>query len=537
MKRVTLIFLLIFSSCLGLIAQTGTVVKGVVVDSINKTPLPFVALFFEGSSQGDISNNGGKFEINASSDVVRDRLLKVMFTGYKTQSIKLNTDSLQTLKIYLSPIPIVEEEVPLLEAIRKKGDEGRNPFPYYLYQLINMVVDNNIPLGNRATNKIDLIKIQEFPAYNHLEGVRLRLSSATNARLHPNLFGKASVGYGFRDKKLKYRGELAWSFDKKAYHENEFPRNNLRLVHEYDIFSPGENNPRSLNDFLLLSYRRSKGAMTYRRFTELNYEKETLFGLSYLLWARISEIKSASELTYLAVDRNEYPTPLPSLKSKDAGLSLRFWPHEAYVQNKRKRTPFSLTYPLFLLSHTVGENSIFGGSHIYHKTEFSLQRRIGLGDHGFLDFVADYQKVWTKAPFPLLLYPNANRGFFVDNKSFFLVRAMEFINDEQYSLKATYVADNLLLAQVPIFNELGFRELFILRGVRGTLSNKNIPNGENGLFVLPEQTIKMNNTPYMEGVVGITNILGILRVEYIHRLTYRDHPGVLKYGFRLDATF
>ena len=77
----------------------------------------------------------------------------------------------------------------------------------------------------------------------------------------------------------------------------------------------------------------------------------------------------------------------------------------------------------------------------------------------------------------------------------------------------------------------------MLRGVWGKLSNKNIPSMNNGLFVLPPQTIKMNNTPYMEAVVGITNILGILRVEYIHRLTYRDHPGVLKQGFRLDATF
>ena len=537
MKKARLLLLLIFSSCLGLIAQTGTVINGSVVDSVNKTPLPFVALFFEGSSQGDISNSGGKFEIIASSDVVRDRYLKVMFTGYKTQKIKLNADSLQTLKIYLPPISIVEEDVPILEVIRKMGDDGRNPFPYYLYQLINMVVDDNIPLGNRETNKFDLIKIQEFPAHNHLEGVRLRLSAASNARLHPNLFGKVSVGYGFKDKQLKYRGELAWSFVKKAYHENEFPRNNLRLVHEYDIFSPGENNPRSLNDFLLLSYRRSKGAMMYRKFTELNYEKETLYGLSYQVWGRISEIESASDLTFSAVDKTKYANPMPALKSKNVGLSLRFWPQEAYIQSKRNRTPFSLTNPLFFLSHTVGENSIYGGNHIYHKTEFSLQRRIGLGNHGFIDFVGDYQKVWTKAPFPLLLYPNANRGFFVDNKSFFLVKAMEFINDEQYSIKATYVADNLMLARVPLFKKLGFRELFIIRGVHGKLSNKNMPDKENGLFILPEQTIKMNNTPYMEGVVGITNILGILRVEYIHRLTYRNHPDVLKYGFRMDATF
>lgn len=523
-------------SCLGLMAQPKAVIKGVVLDSANNTPLPYVALFFEGSSIGDISNSGGEFTIDTSWDVVSERLLKVMFTGYKTQVVKLNSDSLLSVQLFLSPAK-EKEEIPALKVFRILGDEGRNPLPYYIYKLASLVVDDNLSLGNPQTNKVDLYNLQEIPAYNHLEGIRLRLSAATNARLHPHLFAKGNVGYGFKDQKLKYRGELAWSFDEKAYHDDEFPRNNIRLIHEYDIFSPGENNPRLRNDFLLLSYRRSKGAMTYRKFTELNYEKETLYGLSYLFWARMSEIKSASELTYSSVDKATYPNELSALKSKSTGVSLRFWPREAYLQNKRIRTPFWFTEPLFMLSHTVGENTVFGGNELYHKTELSFQKRIDFHEYGHLDLVADYQKVWTKAPFPLLLYPNANKGFIVDNKAFFLIKAMEFINDEQYSLRATYVADNLLFSHVPLLNKLGFRELFILRGTRGKLSNKNIPSSENGLFVLPQQTIKMSNTPYLEGVVGITNILGLLRVEYIHRLTYRNYPGVLKYGFRLDVTF
>lgn len=535
MKRATILFY-ILSSCLGMFAQSETVVNGVVRDALNKTPLPYVALFFEGTSQGDLSNSGGQFSIQAIDEVVRNRKLKVMFTGYHTQEIQISADSLHSVEIYLFPVAH-KDDIPLLEAVRVMGDDGRNLLPYLLYEATNIVLNNNFPLGNPATNKVDLYRIQEIPAYNHLEGVRLRLSAATNARLHPHLFAKGYVGYGFKDGKLKYRGELAWSFDKKAYHDEEFPRNNIRLIHEYDIFSPGENHPRLLNDFLLISYRRSRGAMTYRKFTELNYEKETLYGLSYQIWGRMSEIKSASDLTYSAVDNTQFPNPLPALKSKNAGISLRFWPKEAYTQNKRTRTPFSLNEPLFFLSHTVGENSIFGGNEMYHKSEFSLQRRFDFAQHGHLDIVADYQKVWTKAPFPLLLYPNANRGFFVDNKAFFLVKATDFINDEQFSIRATYVADNLLLARVSLLKKLGFRELFILRGFQGNLSNKNIPTQGNGLFVLPPQTITMNYTPYMEGVVGITNILGVLRVEYIHRLTYRNHPEVLKYGFRFDATF
>ena len=536
MKKSTLILSLILSSCLSLMAQTGIFVNGVVLDAVNGTPMPYVSLFFEGTAHGDLTNSGGKFKIATTDGVVREKRLKVMFSRYYTQELILNADSLHTLEIYLMPVEY-KDEPPIIETMRKLGDEGRNKLPYYLYQITNIVRNDNLPLGNPETNKLDLYRIQEIPAYNHLEGVRLRLSMATNARLHPNLFAKGYVGYGFKDRKLKYRGELAWSFNKKAYHDDEFPRNSIRLIHENDIFSPGQNHPRLPNDFLLYSYNRSRQAMTYRKFTEVNYEKETLYGLSYQLWGRVSEIQSASKLTYSAVDIEKYPEPMALLKSKNAGISLRYYPNEAYIQNKRNRTHFSMTQPLFMLSHTVGENSVFGGDELYHKTELSFQKRVDVGDYGHLDLVADYQKVWTKAPFPMLLYPNANRGFIVDNKAFYLVRAMDFINDEQYSIRATYVADNLLFARVPILKALGFRELFILRGFHGKLSNKNIPSKENGLFVLPQHTITMNNTPYMEGVVGITNILGLLRVEYIHRLTYRNHPGALKYGFRMEATF
>lgn len=521
---------------MGLSAQTEAIVNGIVLDAVNGTPMPYVSLFFEGTAHGDLTNSGGKFKITTTQQIVKEKRLKVMFSRYHTQEIWLNADSLLALEIYLRPTKY-QDEIPILETIRILGDEGQNPLPYYLYKATNIVINNNLPLGNPNTNKLDLYRIQEIPAYNHLEGIRLRLSMATNARLHPHLFAKGYVGYGFKDRKLKYRGELAWSFDKKAYHDDEFPRNSIRVIHENDIFSPGAKHPRLPNNNLMYSYSRSRRSMTYRRFTEVNYEKETLYGLSYQLWGRVSDIQSACQIRYTPLNIEKYSEPMALLKSKNVGLSLRYYPNEAYIQNKRIRTPFSLTEPLFMFSHTVGENTVFGGNELYHKTEVSFQQRFEIGEYGYLDLVADYQKVWTKAPFPMLLYPNANRGFFIDNKAFYLVRAMDFINDEQYSIRATYVADNLLFARVPILKALGFRELFTLRGFHGNLSNKNIPSKENGLFVLPQQTILMNSTPYLEGVVGITNILGLLRVEYIHRLTYRKHPDVLIYGVRFEATF
>ena len=42
----------------------------------------------------------------------------------------------------------------------------------------------------------------------------------------------------------------------------------------------------------------------------------------------------------------------------------------------------------------------------------------------------------------------------------------------------------------------------------------------------------MGSTPYLEASVGIYNIFKLLHVEYVHRFTYRDNPGINKNGIR-----
>lgn len=98
------IILIILSSCLSLTAQTGTFVNGVVLDAVNGTPMPYVSIFFEGTSHGDLTNSGGKFTIATTKDVISERSLKVMFSRYHTQELQLDADSLYTLKIHLMPV-------------------------------------------------------------------------------------------------------------------------------------------------------------------------------------------------------------------------------------------------------------------------------------------------------------------------------------------------------------------------------------------------------------------------------------------------
>ena len=50
---------------------------------------------------------------------------------------------------------------------------------------------------------------------------------------------------------------------------------------------------------------------------------------------------------------------------------------------------------------------------------------------------------------------------------------------------------------------------------------------------LAATTHEMSQTPYMEASVGIENILKFLRIDYVWRLTYLEHPNIQKGGVRM----
>ena len=76
---------------------------------------------------------------------------------------------------------------------------------------------------------------------------------------------------------------------------------------------------------------------------------------------------------------------------------------------------------------------VLGSSYDYQKTEIGIQKRFWFSAFGYVDILAKAGKVWTKAPYPLLILPNANLSYLVQPESYTNMNAMEFINDEYAS--------------------------------------------------------------------------------------------------------
>lgn len=504
------------------------VIKGKVVDSEYNTPVPYAAVYIQGTRYGDVTNNMGEFSL-VVPDSIKSAELVIAREEYKLKFIFISNITDPGVTVILEPDNHEERLKMLQDSLM--GKQGG--FVSFLNKAVDFVKDDWIPLGNPGTNRFDFGRIQTFPTYNSIEGLRLRAGFASNSRLSPNLFLKGYGAYGFGDKRFKYRGEVTYSFDKKAYHEDEFPRNNVSLIYENDLFSPGEMHPRSANDLLLITYMRSDNESVYRNFAEINYEREYKNGLAYTAWIRRSGMIPQGDLEFRYIDRDIVYDD--ELNTSEVGLQFRYSFREAYVQQKRKRRTLEATSPVIFLSHSIGKSEYLGEESAFHRTELSVQKRFLLGYAGQLDVVGEVMKVWNSVPFPLLVYPNQRYRHHIENNAFFLSRALEFVADEQVTLRATFVGDDLLLAKVPILNQLLMRELISLRASYGRLSDKNKP-GNTVLYNFPQVSNEYGSVPYIEGTIGITNILGLLRVEYVHRFTYRDHPEALLGKIRVDIT-
>lgn len=532
MKKGSILFFLLLMSIGVSLQGQETLLKGVVKDAKYHTPVPYAALFIQGTSIGTVANNVGEFSFIVP-DSLTDRQLMVARERFQLNSFPLNNRDRDDLIITLHPDGYVDRVLEMQDSIAVNSGS----FGAFLSKAVKFVTNDWIPLGNTETNRFDFGRIQTIPTYNPIEGIRLRGGIASNSRLNPHFFVRGYVAYGFGDQRLKYRGEAIYSFTEKAYHEDEFPKNNLRLVHENDLYSPGDMHPYALNDLLLVTYRRSLDEATYRNFAELNYEREYKNGLAHMFRVRQSRFVPQGELRFESDYEDGVVYTDGQLHTTEIGVTMRYSVREAYDQQKRKRIPLELTSPLFFLSHTIGVNGFMGGEAGYHRTEFSAQKRFLLGSAGRLDAVGEVMKVWDRVPFPLLVYPNQRYRYQIENNFFFLNRSLEFVADEQYTLRMTFVGDDFLLSKMAITDMLQIKELISLRAAYGRLSDKNDPLlHPKELYRFPAVSHQYDSLPYIEGTIGITNILGLLRVEYVHRFTYRNYPDAILSAVRVDIT-
>ena len=417
-----------------------------------------------------------------------------------------------------------------------------NPVYYWGEKCISYLFTGWVPL-RKENPPVFYGPMNTTISHNGLEGWRLRTGAMTSAYLNPHLFGRFYLAYGFGDKKLKYMGEMEYSFKKKKEHPNEFPIHSLRLSYENDIYQYGQNYLYTNKDNIFISLKRQDdNKVGYLRKAELTYKKEFHNHFSFDVTLRHREDIASRFIPFERTQTIDGVTTskfVDKVTSSEVEIGLRYAPKEKFMQSKWNRRSTTPEHPVFTLSHKIGFKGVLGSEYNYHHTELGFYKRFWFSAFGYTDCIIKAGKVWNKVPFPMLIIPNANLSYTIQRESYALMNAMEFINDEYASWDLTYNMNGLLLNRIPLIRKLKWREIISFRGMFGHLSEKNRPDPLNTgeLFKFPYENYEhsyLGTMPYMEVGVGISNIFKVLRVDYVRRLTYRDLPGIQKWGIRIE---
>ena len=428
--------------------------------------------------------------------------------------------------------------IPLSNAESKMGDMTtlmrKQSFLYWSEKILKVFVNGYITTWNPS--KVDIGPVNTFISHNTAEGWRFRVGGVTTPALSPHIFARGYVAYGLRDRKIKYSGELEYSFIPKKYTSREFPVNSIRATYQYDKDQLGQHYLFTNADNVFLSLKRMKSDLiTYRRLAKLEYNLELRNNFSFGVELR-HEIQEATRWIPFKFSDGNYDKNFTQAAFR---IALRYAPGEKFVQATTSRKPINMDAPVFLLTHEYGPKGFLGADFTLNKTELSIQKRFWFSAFGYTDVILKGGMIWSKVQFPALLWQNANISYTIQPESYTLLNPMEFAMDKFASIDLSYYMNGLIFNRIPYVKKLKLREIFTFKGFMGGLSRKNNPEFENDLYQIPSDatTSPKGKKPYMEIGAGIDNIFTILRVDYIWRLTYRDKPGIDKSGLRISLHF
>lgn len=422
--------------------------------------------------------------------------------------------------------------------------ENSKNFKYVLFGL-KIFIENFIETGTKEKpSKFDIGPVNTAITSNFVDGMRTRISGQTTANMNRHLFFKGYYAHGWDSHKNYYNGELTYSFNEKQYLPHEYPRRTLMFASSYDVCSPSDKFLTTDKDNVFTSFKWTKvDKMMFYNRQQLAFEYEWYGGLKTSLKLKAEENEACGNLHFIPLSMSSTDANGIKIRTTEASLQLRYAPGEKLINSKQRRVAINRETPIFALTHTFGVKGVLGGDYNYNYTEATIYKRFFLNSWGDLNVDARAGAQWNKVPYPLLIMPAVNLSYLAADGVFNLINNMEFLNDRYASLDIWWNMNGKIFNRIPLFKKLKWREYIGVKCLWGDLTSKNNPyleknQGDNILMHFPEGANVMDhNKPYVEAIIGVTNIFKILSVQYVRRLTYTDLPTAHKQGVRFRFMF
>jgi hypothetical protein len=418
-----------------------------------------------------------------------------------------------------------------------------------IYTTIDSI--KKIPAFNRSMNfitllttgflklgKIEIGPDESFISFNSVEGTRFRFGGRTTTNFSKKVTLDGYIAYGLTDRVFKYYGSLSYSLTPRTIYQ--FPVKSLKVSYQNDTKVPGQELQFTQSDNILLSFKRGVADKLFLNKTiKTEYLNEFENHFSYLIGYSFTRQSPEGNLHFNTDNYLSLTNDIHAINISEIYMNLRYAPNESFYQGKIYRDPLSSRYPVFQLNIAGGSKSI-NNDFNYMRLQLNISRRYYLSLLGYTDISFEAGKIYGKVSYPVLFIHRANQTYSYQENSYNLMNFLEFVSDQYVSLNVDHCFNGFIFNKVPLLKKFKLREVITCKILYGGLSKINDPDYQNDLFKFPVDnngiplTYTFAKQPYIEASIGVSNIFKIIRVDFIKRFTYLNHPNVSGIGIRMQ---
>ncbi len=394
--------------------------------------------------------------------------------------------------------------------------------------------------GYKQAGIFEIGPASTFYSFNPVEGFRLRFGGRTTTKLSTRYYSEAYAAYGFKDQKWKYFLSGTYSLNNKSIYG--FPQNYVRASYQHDTKIPGQELQFVQEDNFLLSFKRGNNdKWLYNDIFRLDYKKEFGDHFSYEFGYKYWKQSPAGTIAYVK-QTGGINDSIPAITTSEISAEFRWAPHEQFYIGKLYRVPIVNKYPIFDFRYTAGIKGLTGGEYNYHRFDVDIFKRFYLGPIGYTDITLDGGYLFGKVPFALAEISHANQTYAYQLASYNLMNFMEFISDHYGSIMIDHYFNGFFFNKIPLLKKLKWREVIEAKVLWSGIRDENNPlkTADQVKFPLTNglvETFSMNQTPYVEAGFAVANIFKLIRVDFIKRFTYLNHPEIPTWGIRARTKF
>lgn len=362
--------------------------------------------------------------------------------------------------------------------------------------------------GRFGMKGVDLL-LRDVLKINDYEGARLGLGFQTNKDFSRYISFGAAGGYGFKDKKWKYKGNVVIDV---------IPDDILELKYEYknDLLESGLFSFESVEDFNPL------GRGLYAQIMNKE-EKHALSIQSRYQFLRTSISLNQSKLKPLydyAFDE-ELPATNSEFNFTELSVQLRYAFGENTTWYMGMKVPTTTKYPIAFLGYTKGFKGLLGGDIDYHKITLAVEQRFNARFLGETSYRIEGGLIKNDLLYSKLFVASGIGGTFSSiglENSFQAMKNYEFVADKFVNVYLEHDFGNILIR-----HKYSRPRLIVLHNMGyGTLDKPELHRFSE------ESTVKVQDWSkgYFESGVGLDNlvvvpVLKMFKIGFGARVYYR----------------